>query len=64
VGHSGHYYMVQFATVSRDQVKYQACSTNEVFPGLGSVDGTKFIRTAVILIDTLGWVDWGQPEGK
>jgi len=37
---------------------------NEVLPGLKSVDGTVFIRAAGLLIDTLGWVDWGQPEGK
>jgi len=32
--------------------------------GLKEVDGTLFIRTAGVVMDTLGWVDWGQAEGK
>jgi hypothetical protein len=36
---------------------------HEVFPGIGKVDGSIFLRAAGVIMDTLGWVDWGQPAG-
>lgn len=36
----------------------------EVLPGLAGVDGSLFIRCAGVMMDALGWVDHGQPEGE
>lgn len=35
----------------------------EVVPGIKHLDGSIFVRTAGVMLDTLGWVDWGQPKG-
>jgi len=36
----------------------------EVLKGLGEVDGTVFVRAAGVLMNTMGWVDWGMKEGS
>lgn len=36
----------------------------EVLPGIGKLNGSIFIRAAGALMDTVGWVDWGQPKGE
>jgi hypothetical protein len=32
----------------------------ETFPGLARVDGTLFVRGAGVMMDSMGWVDYGQ----
>ncbi|KAF9530026.1 hypothetical protein CPB83DRAFT_834605 [Crepidotus variabilis] len=41
-----------------------AASQIETFPGVGQLDGTLFIRTAGVILNTLGWCGHGQKEGK
>ncbi|KAJ7199365.1 hypothetical protein GGX14DRAFT_467877 [Mycena pura] len=36
----------------------------ETHVGAGAMDGTVFVRAAGVVSDTLGWVAYGQPEGK
>lgn len=36
----------------------------EVLPGLGSVDGSLFVRGAGVMMNTLGWVSHGEAEGE
>ncbi|PPQ75410.1 hypothetical protein CVT26_015394 [Gymnopilus dilepis] len=36
----------------------------ETHKGMSAVDGTVFIRAAGVLMDTLGWVSYGQAEGE
>lgn len=36
----------------------------ETHVGMAKVDGTLFVRAAGMLMDTLGWVGYGQREGK
>ncbi|KZV92162.1 hypothetical protein EXIGLDRAFT_647560 [Exidia glandulosa HHB12029] len=36
----------------------------EVLPGLAGVDGSLFVRCAGVMMDVLGWVDYGQAEGN
>ena len=35
----------------------------ETHPGMAGVDGSIFVRTAGVVMDTLGWVSHGQKEG-
>lgn len=37
---------------------------SETHVGMGKVDGTIFTRAAGVVMDTLGWVNHGQKEGK
>jgi len=39
-------------------------SGEETLKGLKHVDGSIFIRGAGLVLDQLGWVDWGQPAGE
>jgi len=36
----------------------------ETHQGIGKVDGTIFVRAAGVVMDTLGWVDFGQAAGE
>jgi hypothetical protein len=36
----------------------------ETHAGMAKVDGTIFVRAAGVLMDTLGWVSYGQKEGQ
>lgn len=36
----------------------------ETHPGIGLVDGTIFIRTAGVILNTLGWIGHGQQKGQ
>jgi len=36
----------------------------ETLAGISSVDGTLFVRTAGVVLNTLGWITHGQKEGK
>ena len=36
----------------------------ETHEGMAQVDGTIFVRAAGVVMDTLGWVSHGQPEGQ
>ena len=36
----------------------------ETHAGVGKMDGTIFIRAAGVVMDTLGWVNYGQKEGN
>jgi len=36
----------------------------ETHKGMSTVDGTVFVRAAGVLMDTLGWVSYGQAEGN
>ncbi|KAF9480971.1 hypothetical protein BDN70DRAFT_876989 [Pholiota conissans] len=36
----------------------------ETHVGMGKVDGTIFVRAAGVLMETLGWSGYGQPEGE
>ncbi|KZT62052.1 hypothetical protein CALCODRAFT_479530 [Calocera cornea HHB12733] len=36
----------------------------ETHVGAGKLDGTAFVRAAGVLMDTMGWVDYGQKEGE
>lgn len=36
----------------------------EIFPGSSKLDGTIFIRAAGVVMNTLGWITYGQKEGK
>ncbi|PPQ69877.1 hypothetical protein CVT24_003212 [Panaeolus cyanescens] len=36
----------------------------ETHVGIGKVDGTLFVRSAGVLMDTLGWLNFGQEEGE
>lgn len=38
--------------------------TQEVFPEIGKVDGTLFVRSAGVLMDQLGWMSYGQKMGE
>lgn len=39
-------------------------SGNETVKGMSNVDGTVFVRAAGVLMDSLGWVTYGQQEGS
>ncbi|PPQ89262.1 hypothetical protein CVT25_001346 [Psilocybe cyanescens] len=47
-----------FRSQSQDGTK------EETHVGIGKVDGTIFVRAAGVLMDTLGWVGYGQEEGQ
>ena len=36
----------------------------EILEGTGKLDGTIFVRAAGVVMNTLGWVSHGQPEGN
>ncbi|KAF8178436.1 hypothetical protein BJ912DRAFT_1146310 [Pholiota molesta] len=40
------------------------CEKKETIPGIGKVDGTIFVRSAGVLMETLGWSGYGQQEGN